>query len=148
MDPWSSCALELEESLGILARAVRWFLVTDSVQLRSFFEQSYGDKVLTGTPERVAHSRDQTAGALSSAAVDNWLLGMTPMKVISEQSSFGRSAALRLNGNASVFTVQQFNSFEQMSDQRQVRVARGVSRECRPEHPDNIEDLLRAWWWV
>lgn len=148
MEPWAHCALGLEASLGVLAREVKWLLVTDCAPLRSFAQNRYKDKVLIGSSEDIVHSKDQHIGSLDSAAIDNWLLGMTSVQVISEDSSFGRSAALRVNANASVFTVRQLGTYEHVASDRQVLFAKGVIRECRMERPDRIDNLLKAWWWL
>ena len=145
LEPWSKCASELETSLGVIPDSVKWLVITDTVPLRNFAQQKYADKVLTGSLERITH---YTEGVLDSAAVDNWLFGLTSFKVISDWSSFGRSAALRVHGNASIYTVQQFDVEEPLSGGQIMRMNKGVLRDCNAHQPDRIEDVLSAWFWT
>ena len=137
--PWSACALGIEASLG-LWQPVRWLLVTDSVQLKAWVQLRFPGRVLIGSTARIAH---YTEGRLDSAAIDNWLLGLTTYKVISEMSHFGRSAALRTQGNASVFTVHQEYQTLQDTD---LQLYQGYPRSCDVKQPDDATGLLQAWY--
>ena len=142
--PWSSCAQGLEESLGVLGQSVRWLLVTDSVQLKAWAEQKFPGKLLPGSNERITHYKE---GALGSAAVDNWLLGLTHLKVISELSHFGRSAAMRTHGGASVFTIHQnWTQWARVGQGQHLEPIQGFARQCDVRQPDKASDLLSAWY--
>lgn len=139
--PWSACALGLETSLG-LWQPVQWLLVTDSVQLKAWVQEKFPGRVLVGSTARIAH---YTEGRLDSAAIDNWLLGLTTYKVISEMSHFGRSAAMRAQGSASVFTVHQEYQTLQGTN---MQIYQGYPRNCDVRQPDAAANLLQAWYGV
>ena len=146
--PWNNCAQELEASLAgdhLAQPIVHWLLVTDSSQLKAWAESKYPGKVLSGSNERIAH---YTEHALQSAAVDNWLLGLTDYKVISDLSHFGRSAALRVHGNSSIYSVRQvWDDLLSVSEGKLVPIA-GYQRRCDVKEPDKPSDVLRAWYEV
>lgn len=142
--PWSGCAQGLEESLGVLGQSVQWLLVTDSVQLKTWAKEQYPGKVLSGSDERIMHYRE---GALSSAAVDNWLLGLTHLKIISELSHFGRSAAMRTHGSASVYTIRQnWTQWARVGQGQFLEPIQGFARSCHVTQPDQASELLSAWY--
>lgn len=142
--PWARCAQGLEESLGVVGQSVKWLLVTDSVQLKTWAEEKFPGKILPGSKGRVAHYKE---GVLTSAAVDNWLLGLTHLKVISELSHFGRSAAMRTNGGASVYTIRQnWTQWARVGQGQYLEPIEGFARKCDVRQPDQALALLSAWY--
>ena len=76
-----------------------------------------------------------------SAALDNWLLGLTDFQVITEMSQFGRSAALRAHPNSSIFTMHQ--DLDDVIQAYEQHIPAKVSeRSCSVEDPDNLTEVL------
>ena len=139
--PWFQCAQELEASLGTSRYLVQWLLITDSANLKAWAEgkSMFRHKLMSGHHDRVHHSTER--GKMLSAALDNWLLGLTDFQVITEMSQFGRSAALRAHPNSSIFTMHQ--DLDDVIQAYEQHIPAKVSeRSCSVEDPDNLTEVL------
>jgi len=114
-DSFFQCAQEVEDTRAMAyPGGVLWYLVTDSLSLRHQAEQVYGDKLLVpragvvvGHVAKGSHAVkgvDEKA-ILQSAALENWLLGMVDVHIITSASGFGRTAAFRSLNWGSLYTI-------------------------------------------
>jgi hypothetical protein len=113
--PFFSCAAEVEAQLAAAAaarsggggggaRAVQWYLISDSLRLRQAAARAWPGKVLTRTSDlTLAHSRssvlpgaavNSTCTSFLDAAMEHWLFGLADAHVISQWSGFGRTGSL------------------------------------------------------
>jgi hypothetical protein len=100
------------------ATSARWFLATDSRRIREFAAAKYGDKVLTSLTAKIEHSsKEQNTGCASNCSVSHtgfqhaaaewWMMGACDYFVISLNSGYGRSAAMRSLRRNSIYTVRE-----------------------------------------
>ncbi|EIE18113.1 hypothetical protein COCSUDRAFT_60600 [Coccomyxa subellipsoidea C-169] len=126
---------------------VRWYVVSDCPSLRYKAADKYGPKVLLPTRELVTDhifyksgNRTRDMLAFRTAFAEQWLLGMTDFQVITEESTFGRLAALRSLRFRSVYTIR---GAEAMAAR-----GRNASWECVRSEFDNFEEVAVNHPWV
>lgn len=101
--PFLSCAEELEKDLKIPTNRVVWFLISDSVQLRTWVNSTYPGKIMTIIPKTIMHTGD-----MDLATAEQWSFAKADFHIISKLSAFGRlGAALGSKPYDSVFTIHQ-----------------------------------------
>jgi hypothetical protein len=115
------CAEEIEQWALALhgAKRAKWFLATDSRRIREFAAAKYGDKVLTSLTAKIEHSsKEQNTGCASNCSVSHtgfqhaaaewWMMGACDYFVITLNSGYGRSAAMRsLRGAQAIYTIRE-----------------------------------------
>lgn len=103
-------------------KTVKWFLVTDSMALRTKAVEQFGDKIITTMEAKIEHSsKEESTGAcgqngedcsvshagFSVAAAEWWMLGACDYHIISKYSGFGRSAAFRSLRRDQIYTTEK-----------------------------------------
>jgi hypothetical protein len=75
----------------------KWFLFTDSLDLRQAAIKMYGSKIVTPTDAPIEHSADSGTSlkGFKRTAAEWWLLGEADYFIISESSGYGKTAAVR-----------------------------------------------------
>ncbi|KAK9919098.1 hypothetical protein WJX75_009394 [Coccomyxa subellipsoidea] len=144
---WFRCASKVEEEYRVEGMPVHWYMVSDCPALRYKAAKKYGPKVLLPSQELVTEHITYSTGnttkdllAIQTAFAEQWLLGMTDFQVITEESSFGRLAALRSLRFRSVYTMR---SPEAMAER-----SRNDSWECKRSEFDTFEEVAVKHPWV
>jgi hypothetical protein len=130
------CAQQLEQSYMQPQQQVVWLLVSDSPVLRTGAARRFGSKLLTASGLKLEHSSHGNAaktsleGFLASIA-ENWVFGLTDFQVVSEESAYGKTAAMRSLQPGSAYLISS-----------------RVSPDCRPGSASNLwqaAEVFTGW---
>ncbi|BDA45840.1 hypothetical protein COCOBI_07-6270 [Coccomyxa sp. Obi] len=145
---WFRCASKVEEEYRVEGVPVHWYVVSDCHTLRYKAAKLYGKKVLLPNQETVTEHMEHSSGnstrdilAFRTTVAEQWLLGMTDFQIITEESSYGRLAALRSLRFRSVYTMRSAEAFAERG--------RNVSAwECTRQNYDDFQEIAVRHPWV
>lgn len=113
------CASEIEgwAKTSPLQKVI-WYLATDSRKIREYAISTYGDKILTSLAAKIEHSsKELNTGCTSNcsvtrtgfqhAAAEWWMMGACDYFVVTLNSGYGRSAAMRSLRRNSIYTIRE-----------------------------------------
>ena len=112
------CAEEIEQWAKKPGQRVMWYLATDSRRVREYATTRYGEKLLSPLNIKIEHSsKEQNTGCSANCSVSHtgfqhaaaewWMLGAADYFVITLNSGYGRSAAMRSLRSNSIYTVRE-----------------------------------------
>ena len=114
------CAEEIEQwAKTDPAQEVLWYLATDSKRLREFAAAKYESKLVTSLTAKIEHSsKESNTGCTTNCSVSHagfqhaaaewWMMGACDYFVITLNSGYGRSAAMRsLRGAQAIYTIRE-----------------------------------------
>ena len=131
IDEYYNCASQIEEHKRLTAKQrVIWFVISDCFGVRVDAKEKYGDKVMTNLQMLPTHLLDpgsDDGAAFLLPFAENWLFGMTQFQVFTQNSQFGRLAALRSLQWRSMYTIHEKN------------------RICGVEHYHTLRDVAKDW---
>lgn len=107
------CANEVDLAFFPEAEDVIWIVLSDSKSLRRHASEVYGDKVHILSANIVEHSFGGSGNETPYASLDgfwaavgeHWVLGVTDIQVIDNQSGFGLTAAMRTYEDNHIFVL-------------------------------------------
>lgn len=134
--PFLDCVGQLQADLKTPKNQVRWFFISDSLELRTWINATYNDS-MTIIPERLGHTSD-----MNLATAEQWIFGKADFHIISELSTFGRiGAALAAKPYDNVFTVHQRQPYNDMWNERYFP----SFRNCRIDDADARKVWTADW---
>jgi hypothetical protein len=112
------CAEEIEQWAKKPGQQVLWYLATDSRRIREYATSHYGSKLITSLNVKIEHSsKEQNTGCISNCSVSHlgfqhaaaewWMMGACDYFVVTLNSGYGRSAAMRSLRVNSIYTVRE-----------------------------------------
>lgn len=110
-----ACAQQIEDFARGENQRVIWYLVSDSMPLRTAAKEKFGDKLVTSVGSKIEHSAKEASvckencttsdAGIMAAAAEWWLFGACDYHVISVYSGYGRSGAMRSLRRNSIYTI-------------------------------------------
>eukprot|EP00471_Norrisiella_sphaerica_P005954 CAMPEP_0184485546 /NCGR_PEP_ID=MMETSP0113_2-20130426/7124_1 /TAXON_ID=91329 /ORGANISM="Norrisiella sphaerica, Strain BC52" /LENGTH=989 /DNA_ID=CAMNT_0026867023 /DNA_START=110 /DNA_END=3079 /DNA_ORIENTATION=+ len=130
--PYFTCGELIEKAIG---KTAKWFLVSDSQQLKENAMSHFGDKIISDPSiEAPFYQNYSSSSALIGPVGENWLLGNADYHIISMMSGFGRTAAFLSLRDNNIFNMPYNTSDQDCKKHAYCGTTEEALRRCENLH--------------